>query len=203
MRPRDISFSINARTKELIINQNQIDKNIPENDCKQKIEEATQKNIDDDEMNENTLNLVNFPIPQYKGAPKDFSKKNKPIKINEKGYLSKLDPDYYEYIPKNNQNIEWLLDLDDKNNNEINGEMILGIQFEKYNELAQKLDQFGAAAGSSEYKNEENYNEVIAFLQRTQEEIEANRANANVALCNIDKIDRIEYGDKTQIFMKK
>lgn len=205
MRPRDVSFNINARMKDRIVKDNEITKDIPKDECKEKLEEDSKSRFPQEEINENTLNLITFAIPQYKDTKLDFPTRNaKPLKIHEKGFIAKVDPKFYEYFPNGRQTIDFLkmvgLFENQEQINEVDAESLLDVNMEKYGEFSEKLDQFLSAAQGAEFSNGQIQNEVLNFLQEKKNEVDMNIENVKNVACNVDKIDKIVYGDKTEIF---
>ncbi|MCQ2819638.1 MAG: hypothetical protein MJ252_20430 [archaeon] len=203
MRARDVSYIINSRMKDKVIKSNEITKETPKDETKNKLNEDTKSRFRQEDY-DNYLNLITFPVPEYKDISKVFPSKNvKPIKIHQNGFLAKIDPKSYEYLPNNKQPIDFskMASLYDNQEqlDQVDSEQLLGISLEKYGELNEKLDKFINVSQSSDFKNSQIQGEVINYLQQKKTEIDEDEDKYKNIVCHIENIKTITYGDKTDV----
>ena len=189
--------------KDKIIKANEITKELPGAESKKKIKEDVKNRMRQEEY-ENTLNLITFPVPEYKDISKSFPLKGvKPIKIHENGFMAGIDPKFYEFLPNTRQAIDFTkmagLYENKEQLDQIDAEQLLGLSLAKYKEYDQKLDQFVNIAQRAQFNNGEEQNEVMEYLQKKKDQIHEDEQHFKDIVCHLETIKTVKYGDKTEV----
>jgi hypothetical protein len=196
MRLRENSYGINTATKFKILQSN----NITKDDSKKKenyeqLEEYAGANLTKKEPNSIEVNY-NIPMkpPKPASGKRIYSSKGKPIKFHETACVAKLSQTDLGEINSSQKQVNFLtfMSMFDENEiNEIDMEQLLGISYEKFGELKEKLGRITeyvkVAQGSGK-------NEALNMLKDKMNQIDKNIQNIDNISSNIENIDKIIYG---------
>ena len=196
MRLRENSYGINTATKFKILQSN----NITKDDSKKKenyeqLEEYAGANLSKKEPDSIEVNH-NIPIkpPKPSNGKRIYSSKGKPIKFHESASVAKLNQSDLGEINSSQKQVNFLtfMSMFDENEiNEIDMEQLLGISYEKFGELKEKLGRIieyvKVAQGSGK-------NEALNMLKDKMNQIDNNIQNIDNVSSNIENIDKIIYG---------
>ncbi len=196
MRPREISYGINTTKKFKIL----ADNNIKKDDTKKKenydlLEDYANSNLCKKEADSIEISHK-IPMPPLKPEPgkRIYSSKGKPIKFHENASVVKLNPSDLGEINSSQRQVNFLTFMamfEENELNEIDMEQLLGISFEKYGALNEKLSKIMEYVKSA---NGEGKNEALGVLKDKMKQIENNTANIDNISSNIESIDKIIYG---------
>jgi hypothetical protein len=196
MRPREISYGINTTMKQKILQSN----NIIKDDSKRKenyeqLEEYAASNLfkkEPDSMEQKH----NIPLKPLKpdNAKRVYQQKGKPIKFHESASIVKLSQSDLSEINSTQKQVNFLNFLamfDESELDEIDIEQILGISFEKFGTLKDKLNKI---SGYVKNAKGEGKNEALQVIKDKMNQIDNNIQNVDIVAGNLDKIDKIIYG---------
>ena len=174
--------------------------NITKDDSKKKenyeqLEEYAGANLSKKEPDSIEVNH-NIPIkpPKPSNSKRIYSSKGKPIKFHESASVAKLNQSDLGEINSSQKQVNFLtfMSMFDENEiNEIDMEQLLGISYEKFGELKEKLGRIieyvKVAQGSGK-------NEALNMLKDKMNQIDNNIQNIDNISSNIENIDKIIYG---------
>ena len=196
MRPREISYGINTTMKQKILQSN----NIIKDDSKRKenyeqLEEYAASNLfkkEPDSMDPKH----NIPLKPLKpdNAKRVYQQKGKPIKFHESASIVKLSQSDLSEINSSQKQVNFLNFLamfDESELDELDMEQILGISFEKFGTLKDKLNKI---SGYVKNAKGEGKNEALQVIKDKMNQIDNNIQNVDIVTGNLDKIDKIIYG---------
>ena len=196
MRPRELSYGINTATKFKILQTN----NITRDESKKKenydqLEEYASSNLSKKEGDSIEITR-NIPLQPLKpdNSKRIYSNKGKPIKFHENASIAKLNQSDLGEINSSQRQVNFLTFMamfDENELNEIDMEQLLGISFEKYGTLKEKL---GRIMEYVQGANGEGKNEALGVLKDKINQIDNNIKNIDSVSSNIENIDKIIYG---------
>ncbi len=196
MRPREISYGLNTATKFKILQAN----NITRDESKRKenyeqLEEYASSNLCKKEPDSNEI-IHKIPLPPIKpdNSKRIYSNKGKPIKFHENASIAKLNQADLGEINSSQRQVNFLTFMAMFDESELNGidmEQLLGIKFEKYGTLKDKLGRIIEYVKSA---NGEGKNEALGVLKDKINQIDNNITNIDNVSNNIENIDKIIYG---------
>lgn len=196
MRLRETSYGINTAMKFKILKTN----NITKDDQKKKenydqLEEFAGDNLSKKEPNSNEV-FHNIPMhpPKPFNSKRIYSSKGKPLKFHENASIVKLNQADLGEINSSQKQVNFLtfMSMFDENElNEIDMEQLLGIKFEKFDILKDKL---GRITEYVKQANGEGKNEALNMLKDKMNQIDNNIQNIDNISANIENIDKIIYG---------
>ena len=196
MRPREVSYGINTAMKFKILQSN----NITRDDTKKKenyeqLEEYATSNLIKKEADsyEPTHNIPLHPI-KPDNTKRLYSLKGKPIKFHENASIAKLNQTDLGEINSSLKHVNFLTFMAMFDENEIEAidmEQLLGISYEKYGLLKEKLDKITDYVKKAKGDGK---NEALAVLNDKKNQIENDIKNIDNISGNIENIDKIIYG---------
>ena len=197
MRPREVSYGINTAMKFKILQSN----NITRDDSKKKenyeqLEEYASSNLFKKEPNsiEPSHNIPLHPL-KPDNSKRIYSLKGKPIKFHESASIVKLNQSDLGEINSSLRHVNFttlMAMFDESEINEIDIEQLLGINFEKFGQLKEKLGRITEYVKNS---NAERKNEALTVLKDKMNQIDNNIHNIDNISGNIENIDKIIYGE--------
>ena len=196
MRPRETSYGINTAMKFKILANN----NIKKDDTKRKenydlLEDYANSNLCKKE-GDSIETTHKSPMPPLKPEPgkRIYSSKGKPLKFHETASIVKLNQSDLGEINSSQRQVNFLTFMamfDENELDEIDMEQLLGISFEKYGTLKEKLLKIMEYVKCA---NGEGKNEALGVLKDKVKQIDDNIANIDNISSNIENIDKIIYG---------
>jgi len=197
MRQRETSYGINTATKFKILQNN----NIVKDESKRKenyeaLEEYASTNLYKKE-GDSIEPVHNIPFHPLKPEPgkRMYLSKGKPIKFHENASIVKLNQSDLGEINSSQKQINFLTFMamfDESELNEIDIEQLLGINFEKFGNLKEKLGRITEYVKNAQG---EGKNEALAMLKNKMSQIDNNIQNIDNVSSNIENIDKIIYGE--------
>ena len=212
MRPRTEAFSINCRIKSKIIKEKGVTKGQNKEEA---IKEISNYILEDalmmppSEVNENAVtHNVKVAPPKYSDIKKEYSKgQDKPLKFHEKSRVFHFNPKNYEDIheKKVEVNFNTLMAMFDSEEliEEIYLENLLNLNLEKFGEFKEKLENLLSFANEMEDDDGDTKNKIIDVLNAKLAAVNKQAENAQNVQANIDKVEKITFGEKTKISFKK
>ena len=196
MRPREVSYGINTAMKFKILQSN----NITRDDTKKKenyeqLEEYATSNLIKKEA-DSYEPIHNIPLHPIKpdNTKRLYSLKGKPIKFHENASIAKLNQTDLGEINSSLKHVNFLTFMAMFDENEIEAidmEQLLGISYEKYGLLKEKLDKITDYVKKAKGDGK---NEALAVLTDKKNQIENDIKNIDNISGNIENIDKIIYG---------
>jgi hypothetical protein len=196
MRQRENSYGLNTAMKFKILQTN----NITKDESKRKenydqLEEYAGSNLSKKEGDsiENFHNIPMHPIkPEFQ--KRFYLSKGKPLKFHENASIVKLNPSDLGEINSSQKQVNFLTLMamfDESELNEIDMEQLLGVNFEKYGTLKEKLGRIIEYVKSAQG---EGKNEALGVLNNKMNQIDNDIRNIDNISSNIENIDKIIYG---------
>jgi len=197
MRPREVSYGLNTSMKKGIIHSNKItknDKNMQDN--YEELEEYVSTNLPKKEANSifPTPNISLHPLPPD-DSKRIYSSKDKPIKFHESAAivpLAQSDLGQISSVKKHINFVTLMAMFDENEIKSIDIEQLLGIKLEKFDDLNKKLDKI---MGYVQDAPGPGKNEAMSEVKDKKNQIENNIKNIESINDNVEKIDKIIYGE--------
>ena len=196
MRAREVSYGINTAMKFKILQSN----NITKDDSKKKenyeqLEEYASSNLYKKE-GDSIEQSHNIPLHPLKpdNSKRIYLSKGKPIKFHENASIVKLNQSDLGEINSSQKQvnfINFMAMFDESELNEIDMEQLLGINFEKFGTLKEKLGRIMEYVKSAQG---EGKNEAMGVIKDKINQIDNNLQNIDNISGNIENIDKIIYG---------